>query len=147
MIKNLMIIQVCILVSNISIRAQEKLYSIEENLISKKIKICIPNNYNKDTFNYDEGVYISYTYRDLSNITIFEGSMVRLPLLNENEGFVIEKTDTIQSKISYTGNLNNKYWREDAYKTIRVYYKNVNEEKKYLFDLILDSLCFCSMKD
>jgi hypothetical protein len=122
------------------IEAQNKTYHIEEDLISIRIEMQLPCNYHKDKFNYDEGVFISYTYSDSSCITVFEGSMVRLPLLNIKDGFILERSDTVQNRISYHGNINEKYWREDAYKNVRIYYKNVHLDNKYIFDEILDSL-------
>lgn len=118
---------------------QDSLCYKAQELISVTIEMNLPCNYHVSKHNYDEGVFISYAYQDLSYITVFEGHMIELPLLHKKSGYIPQKTDTLSNKISAFGIKDNKYWREDSYNDIRVFYNNVSLEKKSIFDKVLDS--------
>jgi hypothetical protein len=114
----------------------------EEKFISFNVKICLPCNYKKNIFNYEEGKFIDYIYPDSSMITVFAGAMQKLPLLSQDLGYYSQSVDTLNDRIINRGIKDNKYWREDAIdKGLRVVYMNVSCDKLLTYDRIIDSLC------
>lgn len=132
-----------------NIKSQDSLCSVNVKLFSLTMQVDIPCGYNKQIFNYDEGIFVSFTYPDTSNITFFEGSNIRTPLLHKDDGYIPQNMyidSLLRRKISegyQTGN----FWREDIYINFIVYYKNVLPDKVIKFNAILNTISACRKKE
>lgn len=99
------------------------------------MKVPIPYHFQKD--NYEEGVIYFYSFVDSAYIIVFQGSMMEFPIDKYSEQKIKMKN---QKKIS-VGVENNKFWRKDIFEEgIRIYYDNVSEKNKKIYDKILDGI-------
>ena len=123
--------------------SQETKCKFEEKLISGNISIDLPCKYRKNITSYEEGYFISFTFPDTLGITIFDGTMAGVPILQDNQGYIVTQTDTVNNKIKTIGIKDGNYWREDLIlpkkSWIRVMYIDIPLNKKDFYDKILDS--------
>lgn len=118
-----------------------------DTLSALLIRIELPCGYKKSIYNYEEGKFIDYSYKDGSIITLFKGALQKMPLLSNDQCYIIDKTDTLSNKTIIRGTRNDKFWREDSFEGVRVYYENVPIDKMDLFDKVLDNLFFLKVKN
>jgi len=124
-----------------TIYSQDKI-NITDTIMHYAIKIQLPVNYKRDLFCYGEECFLTYYYQDSIIVSIFSGGLQRLPLLAIDNGFIPYKKDTTENCIRTFGCKDGKYWREDSYKDIRIYYRDVPMDKKCLFESILNNFIF-----
>lgn len=119
--------------------------------------IEVPKRFKQDYYNYREGHIYTLKYKDKSFIQLHWGGMMRLPLLQETEGFIIEKTQNFDDKIVRCGKRKDKklYWCEVNFKRKQdmvfppnIAFVDVKKEKLELFMEALKSFkCFlCEIK-
>ena len=125
------------------VESQQVCYSVDKDTIMHKAyEITLLPNYKKNIFSYGEGVFVTYYYQDSTIVTVFSGGLQKLPLLSTDNYYIPCKIDTLQNRITRTGNKESKFWREDKYQGIIVYYDAVQKDKKCIYDFILDNFRF-----
>jgi hypothetical protein len=117
--------------------SQEGIGNITFNCGNKSLLISLPSNTIKDTlFNYAEGYYKTFFGEGGTLIEFQCGSLTELPFLKDTTKKVLYTKDEEQREI-FIGidNLNNKLWRLDVFKKMRlkIYFSNVDigEAKKF----------------
>lgn len=119
--------------------------------------IEVPKGSKQNYSNYREGHIYTLNYEDKSFIQLHRGGMMRLPLLQEDEDFIVEKTENFEDKTLRCGKRKNKnlYWCEVNYKRKNnivfppnIAFGDVKKEKIELFMKALKSFkCFiCEVK-
>lgn len=117
-----------------------------DTLLTSLIRIELPCGYKKSIYNFEEGKFIDYSYKDGSIITLFKGALQKTPLLANDQCYIVDRTDTLSNKIIIRGTRNDKVWREDSFEGIRVYYEKVPIDKMNIFDKVLDNLSVLKVK-
>ena len=108
-----------------------------QKLLSREFEMIVPIPYHFQKDNYEEGVIYFYSFVDSAYIIVFQGSMMEFPIDKYSEQKIKMKN---QKKIS-VGVENNKFWRKDIFEEgIRIYYDNVSEKNKKIYDKILDGI-------
>ena len=103
----------------------------------RTISAIVPEGYQISKFSYYEGIYRYLEYKDSSRITIHCGSMIKIPILDNKNLKVLEKTKNSRRGIDKQ---NGNHWREDNLDGFNVYYQNVKGEHVKVFDYTLDSI-------
>lgn len=138
--KNIFILIYIILTNFTFICTIDNLCKFKETLISETVEMDLRCGYKQNKFNYEEGVFISFSYRDSSSIVIFDGVNVKFPILSKENGYIPCEIDTVNNFIKITGSKDGLYWREDVHTNrVRVFYINVPDDKRNLYDELLDS--------
>lgn len=126
-------------------KKEEKLYLFRWLSIGS---IEVPKGFKQDYYNYREGHIYTLKYKDKSFIQLHWGGMMKLPLLQVEEGFIVEKTENFEDKTLRCGKRKNKelYWCEVNYKRQKdmffpanLTFGDVKEEKLDLFKNVLKS--------
>jgi hypothetical protein len=126
-----------------SIESQQMYYSVvKDTMMHKAYEISLLPNYKKNIFSYGEGVFVTYYYQDSTIVTIFSGGLQKLPLLSTDNYYIPCKIDTLQNRITRRGKKESKFWREDKYQGIIVYYDAVKKDRKCIYDFLLDNFMF-----
>jgi hypothetical protein len=105
-------------------------------LLSKKVEMQLPMPFHVQKDNYEEGVIYFYSFIDSAVVIVLQGSMVELPI----DKYEPQKSKIKNQKKISVGFKNNKFWRKDVYKGVKIYYDNVSSHNKRLYDKILNDI-------
>ena len=121
----------------ISVEAQSQNNQIDSVYHSGWIKIQLPFSFNKAHYNYTEGDYFSYTFKDTSVIVVHSGYMTVIPHLR---GVNYEVKDSTLNDRAGFRKSDNLRWREINIKHgLNIFFDNVKPDKQIYFDnLLLD---------
>lgn len=112
-----------------------------QQLLSKDVEMQLPVPFYFQKDNYEEGVIFFYSFVDSAFIIVFQGAMLELPI----DRYKPQKTEIKNQRKISTGFENNKFWRKDIYKGVRIYYDNVSSKNKNLYDKVLDEIKISSL--
>lgn len=107
-----------------------------QKLLSKEFKIKLPVPYHTQKDNFDQSVIYYYSFVDSAYIIVVQGSLVEFPIDNYNP----QKTEIKKRRKISVGFENDKFWRKDIFEDVRIYYDNVSEKNKKIYDKILDEI-------
>lgn len=99
----------------------------------------------KSFYQYEEGIFITYPYKDSAYLFIHYGYNVTRPFCDSTQVESISENDTLKS---YFGINNGVFFKEIYYKKrkISISYVNIRGEDVPLFDSIIQSLRFLPVK-
>jgi hypothetical protein len=107
-----------------------------QKLLSKEFEIKLPVPFHTQKDNYEEGVIYFYSFVDSAYIVVLQGSMVEFTM----DKYKVQKTEIQNQKKISVGFENDKFWREDVFEGVRIYYDNVTTKNKKVYDKILDEV-------
>lgn len=107
-----------------------------QKLISKEFEMKLPVPFYVQKENYDEGIIYYYNFVDSAYIIVNQGSMLEFPIDKYNP----QKTEIKDQRKISVGFENDKFWRKDIFKGVRIYYDNVSAKNKNIYDEILDKI-------
>lgn len=105
------------------------------------VKVPCISYLHKTYYQYDEGFFMTYPYRDSAFFYIHKGHNVRQPFLDTSQKGIFFENDTLQC---HYGICNNVFYKEIFYKErkVTISYVNIKEEDVLLFDRIISTLVF-----
>ena len=95
----------------------------------------------KSFYQYDEGFYITYPYKDSAYFFIHKGYNVKRPICDTTQIESFFENDTLKC---YYGTYNNVFFKEIFYKErkVTISYVNINEKDVLLFNRIISTIRF-----
>ena len=126
-----------VLLSCSIVRQEKSHFQLErQKLLSKEFELKLPIPFHTQKDNYEEGVIYFYSFSDGAYIIVFQGSMVEFPI----DKYQIQETEIKNKRKITVGVEDNKFWRKDDWKGIRIYYDKVPAEKKEIYDKVLNEI-------
>lgn len=107
-----------------------------QKLLSKEFKMQLPVPFHVQKDNYEEGVIYFYNFIDSAYIIVFQGSMMEFPI----DKYKAQKEYVKNQRIISVGVENNRFWRKDIFKGVRIYYGNVTDKNKGIYNKVLDDI-------
>lgn len=112
----------------------------------RSLVICVPFSFyiNKSLFQYEEGFFVTYPYRDSAFLFIHKGHNVTRPFCDTT---IIKCISENKNQICYYGTYNDCFCKEVYFKKwgVTISYENIKEEDISLFDSIISSLNIISV--
>lgn len=102
--------------------------------------ICVPLSFyiNKSVFQYEEGFFVTYPYRDSAYLFIHKGHNATRPFCDTT---IIKCLSENENQICYYGKYNDNFTKEIYYKKmgVTISYENIKEDDIPLFESIISS--------